>query len=266
MRRVISALTVVCLATSVFGVEHLVLIGGGSIPQQAVDRFSEWSGGNAGRVLTIDWAGGEGPDGPRKRKMGKGAAEEMTAPLASQLPTKKAEFLAQLGRATAVFFTGGQQHRVMDVLVKYPDLLEALRKRYAEGVTFGGTSAGTAIMSRTMITGDGEIDVIRKGAMTTREGLGLLPDVILDQHFIKRQRQNRVFSVLLDSRETLALGIDQGNAISVEGNRFAEVVGPGQVMVFDSRAQEGKVTIELLTAGMHYDLLLRKSAPADRLK
>lgn len=152
----------------------------------------------------------------------------------------------------------------MDVL-RDETLLALLQKRYHAGIVFGGTSAGTAIMSHTMIKGDGDVDVIDPASVPSRPGLGLLTDLIIDQHFIKRRRENRLFSLLLTSKETLGIGVDEGTALGIEGGRFAQVLGPKQVMVIDKKAaneKRGKFTVELLQPGESYDIVLRQRMSA----
>ena len=157
------------------------------------------------------------------------------SPPAWEMDKQKSAFLNQLDRATGVFFTGGDQNRIMDVL-RDESLLTQLQKQYHAGIVFGGTSAGTAIMSHTMIRGDNGDDVIDPSSVPSRPGLGLLTDLIVDQHFIKRRRENRLLSLLLTSKETLGVGIDEGTALGIEDGRYAKVLGPKQVMVIDKEA------------------------------
>ncbi len=85
----------------------------------------------------------------------------------------------------------------MEVLKRRVAFFQILKLRYDAGTVFGGTSAGAAIMSSQMITGEGDFTVIDGKKVQTSLGLGLLPDdVIVDQHFIKRQRQNRLFGLI----------------------------------------------------------------------
>ncbi|HNG96186.1 MAG TPA: cyanophycinase, partial [Acidobacteriota bacterium] len=164
--------------------ERLVLVGGGKRPVQAVARFVDWAGGSEARIVIIPWASGEPQesyDALAKEINEHHPAAVECAPFAPLTAESKARFLAQLKTAGGVFFTGGDQSRIMDVLAD-ATLLAELRHRYTEGTVFGGTSAGTAIMSRIMLTGDGDFEVIDGGKVVTREGLGLLPNTIVDQH------------------------------------------------------------------------------------
>jgi cyanophycinase len=159
-----------------------------------------------------------------------------------------------LSRATGVFFTGGDQNRVMDVLADAP-LLAALKARYAEGVVFGGTSAGTALISDPMITGEGDLTVIDGDKVGARPGLGLLPGVILDQHFIERARYNRLFGLVLRQPGLRGVGIDEDAALLVKNGRFAEVVG-GPVVLVDATGKD-QLTVTVLRPGQTTDLRSR---------
>jgi cyanophycinase len=143
--------------------------------------------------------------------------------------------------------------------------------RDTRGAVIGGTSAGAAIMSRVMITGDqrGEPDrkadfaVVRRGATLTSTGLGLVTNAIVDQHFIARRRQNRLVGVTLEHPELIGVGIDEATALVVLPDGSWEVEGDGSVMVFDARGvkvrQEGPHA-NLGANGVGFHLLL----PGDR--
>ena len=166
-------------------------------------------------------------------------------------------FLRQLASATGVFFTGGDQNRVMEEL-KNPAVLRALQEKYEKGVPFAGTSAGTAIMSPLMITGDGDFTVIDGSKVATRPGIGLLPESIVDQHFIKRQRQNRLIGLLMKNQGLIGIGIDEDTAFAVSDNRVGEVIGNTQVMIFDARKAADSFRLYLLANGEKFDLRKRK--------
>jgi cyanophycinase len=245
---------------------RLVLVGGGDRPPAALARFVEWAGGTAARVLVVPWASGEPKESCEAlvaemrvhRPAEVGCAPHATldaqgraAPLE---PEKAAAVRAALARATGVFFGGGDQARVMDALAD-PGMLEAVRARHAQGVVYGGTSAGTAIMSATMITGEGDFTVIDGARVEVRPGLGLLAGAIVDQHFVKRQRQNRLFGLVLAHPGERGIGIDEDTALLVDGGA-AEVVGRGPVVLVDARGQD-RLEVRLLRPGQKLDLTAR---------
>ena len=254
-------LLLIALVWSLNAQQRLVVVGGGKRPEAAMSKFVEWAGKERANILIIPWATSEPEssfeylkkdlDGLRPRSV-------VLAPVAPITPEKKEAFLAQLKDATGVFFTGGDQVKTMEVL-KDESLLLALRERYSSGVVFGGTSAGAAIMSTQMITGEGDFTVIDGKMVQTRPGLGLLPDdMIVDQHFIRRQRENRLFGLILGNRKKFGVGIDEDTAILVTDNRYAEVVGARQVMtVVPSKTRNG-LLIQLHQPGDWLDLQKRK--------
>lgn len=240
--------------------EKLVLLGGGPRPPEALARFVEWAGNGHSRLLVVTWASADPFESyeslERDLRLYRPASIE-SAPFAPLESGDKRKLLAALERATGIFFGGGDQGRIMGVL-QDRDLADALRERYKQGVVFAGTSAGTAVMSGLMITGGGDATVLDGQKVEVRAGLGLLPGVILDQHFIKRQRQNRLFGLVLDHPRLLGVGVDEGTALAVSDNRHAEVVGPGAVMMVDAIAGTDDMVVSLVRPGETFDLKTRK--------
>ena len=248
------------LTVSLAAQEKLVAIGGGKRPPAAIKQFVNWAGAEKSKILIITWASGvpqESFDGIKKDFSAYQIAALENAPFAPLTEKTRREFLAQLKNSTGIFFTGGDQNRIMDVLAD-EELYAALRERYAAGVVFGGTSAGTAAMSTPMMTGEADLKIIDGAKVGTRQGLGLLPNIVLDQHFIVRQRENRLFGLILQNPTLLGIGIDEDMAVLVEDNRRAEVVGETQVMFVDAHNRKGAMLIHLLKAGEQFDLKKRK--------
>ena len=243
---------------------RLVIVGGGERPREAMARFVEWSGGAAARLLVVPWASAEPrescaailgelrPHAPREAACAPFAPLDKKGRAGLLRPEARARFLEQLAAASGVFFTGGDQSRIMDVLGDV-ELLRAVRTRHEGGVVFGGTSAGAAAMSRRMITGDGDFTVIDGKQVAVREGLGLLPGVIVDQHFVRRSRENRLFGLVLLHTDERGVGIDEDTAVLVTGGRHAEVVGRGPVLLVDADGPD-RLVVTILRAGQTVDL------------
>ncbi|MFL5814230.1 MAG: cyanophycinase [Bdellovibrionia bacterium] len=238
--------------------QHLLLVGGGNLPREAVTRFVSWAGGRQARILIITWAT-EVPDETYQDMVKDLSAEHPGGFLWSKSPpltaAAKAEFVSMLQQATAVFFSGGDQKRIFDV-IDDDHILYALQSRYLAGIPFAGTSAGTAVMSSVAIAG-GEFDVIDGRRVPIHRGLGLVQGVIVDQHFIRRSRENRLFGLVLLYPQYLGLGIDQDTSIAIENGRYGEVVGPGDVMLVKAQRVPGSLTVSLLLPGQRVDLHLR---------
>ncbi|MBD2742799.1 cyanophycinase [Coleofasciculus sp. FACHB-1120] len=142
-----------------------------------------------------------------------------------------ATYLEAIEKATGVFFTGGDQARITSIL-KGTEIDKIIHRRYAEGIVVGGTSAGAAMMPDVMIVeGDSEtnprVEVVEMGP-----GMGFLPGVVIDQHFLQRGRLGRLISALAQQPAVLGFGIDENTAIAVSDNKL-EVIGEGAVTVVD---------------------------------
>ena len=113
-------------------------------------------------------------------------------------------------------------------------------------------------MTTPMMTGEADLTKIIGANVGTREGLGLLPNVIADQHFIKRQRENRLFSLVLQNPTMLGVGIDEDTALLIKDNRYSEVAGATNVMFVDGSDKKITFRIHLLKNGEKYDLVKRQ--------
>lgn len=152
--------------------------------------------------------------------------------------------LDSLKRAKLIFITGGDQSRFMSVVSGTP-VYDAIHAAYANGATIAGTSAGAAVMSRHMVTGNqlrgdttyhSTFDRIWDNNIEFSQGLGLLGNVIIDQHFVVRSRYNRMISALASYPTYTCIGIDESTAIIVSGNTV-RVAGESQVLVMKSPEQ-----------------------------
>lgn len=239
---------------------RLVLFGGGSLPPAAVDRFVEWSGAKKARILILPWASleqRETGEGVRAKFLARGAASAELA-VSTASAGWAAALRRQLAGATGVFITGGDQARFMSV-VDSGTLLGDIEKAYAAGTVFAGTSAGTAVMSRIMLTGEGNFEVIDASTVAVRGGLGLLAGAIVDQHFIIRQRENRLFGLVLAHPDQLGVGVDESTAFAVQDDRYGETFGTtGAVMVVEALGG-GSLRVDLVRPGRRYDLKERKA-------
>jgi cyanophycinase len=261
VRLLTAFLALAALPASAFPRERLVVIGGGERPPAALARMIEWAGGSSARLLVVPWASSEPAESAatiREEFLPHRPGRIEAAPLAPLDAQKRKDLLAQLEAATAVFFTGGDQGRIMDVLLADAELLEAFRARYRQGTVFGGTSAGAAILSPRMITGNGDFTVIDAAQVETRPGLGLLRGTIVDQHFVKRQRENRLFALVLAHPEDLGVGVDEDTALLVEDGKRGLVVGTSVVMLVDGRSTPGALVVRLARPGQTVDLAARR--------
>lgn len=166
----------------------------------------------------------------------------------------RAALVDSLANAKLIYICGGDQSRFMKV-VAGNEIYEAIKIAYQKGALIAGTSAGAAVMSKIMITGDeykhpeytGDFKTIETENMVLAEGMGLIEGAIIDQHFIKRMRMNRLISVVLENAGNTGIGIDESTAILVRGNT-AKVFGISQVIVIRNPGGTFKVHNGLLAA------------------
>ncbi len=220
----------------------VVAIGGGSRPPEVVATIVALGGGSDGRLVIVPYASGDPED------VGRAQADEFAAAgfghVAVALgPPDADSTLAVLDGATAVFFSGGDQNRLVRAL-RGTRALDAVRAAWARGGVVAGTSAGAAVMSAVMITGSEHVNpdsaaapfsTVEPDNVATDEGFGFVTGAVIDQHFAARRRQNRLLSLVLERPDLLGIGVDEETAVVVAADGSLRVVGNRSVQVFDAR-------------------------------
>lgn len=185
--------------------------------------------------------------------------------------------------ASAIWFTGGDQSRITDILIgedgEETPVLQAIRSAHAGGMVIGGSSAGAAMMSRTMIVSGRSLPSLYPGEtedhdITLAPGLGFFEHGVIDQHFGQRARLGRLIAALFDDRidPALGFGVDENTAFVVDADGRATVTGTGYVTLVDARyavrtetedaiAVEG-LSISLLSQGDAVDMTSLAITPA----
>jgi cyanophycinase len=258
LKKVIGALALALAAAAAAAAEapkgSLVIIGGGLRAENGVvwDKIVALAGGKGARIAVLPTAAGnpEREGAMAAANLNRHGAQAFVVPLAPRLAgsdVRKAAddpALAQAVRtAGGVFFTGGDQARITGAL-RRPDgsnsaVLDALWALYRRGGVIAGTSAGAAIMSRTMFY-DPPPDVLpllKHGLVDGKDiapGLGFIgDDVFVDQHLLARGRFARMLPVMLKKGYTLGLGIDEDTAMVVTPTREVTVIGRTGAIVLD---------------------------------
>lgn len=245
MKRVILALIVGSAAVAAaFADEpvhrgHLVLNGGGSKPAAVMETFIELAGGHDADIVIFPTASEENDTGDYYREIfaDHGCRKVWDAGVRTQDNANNEDLAGRVAEADGIWFSGGDQRRITGALVGTP-VGDAVRSAFEGGAVIGGTSAGTACQSGLMITGDGDFTVITADNVELGQGLGLFRGVIVDQHFVARQRQNRLISVVLEHPELLGVGVDEATAVWVRPDGSFKVLGENWVMVFDAAAAD----------------------------
>jgi cyanophycinase len=240
----------------------LVIVGGGTIPAAVWDRFVELAGGDNARLVVIPTASGDADQGPLEpvrtcpcwSKLYETRKVQSLVFLHTRRPEQANDpaFVRPLTEASGVWFGGGDQIRLTDAY-RGTAVEREVQRVLARGGVVGGTSAGAAVMSAVMIR-DGN-PVAEVGT-----GFGLLPGVVIDQHFSQRQRLPRLQGVLA-RYPRLGLGIDEATAVIVLGPSLT-VLGKHEVRVCFPDPRPGAGEVRVFRPGDRIDLeAIRREAP-----
>lgn len=256
----------------------LVIVGGHEDKDGSCSILREvvrLAGGRDARLLVLTTAtelGTEAGSEYRRLFLDLGAAQVDTLHLEQREEANRPRVRDVMEQATGVFFTGGDQLRITSTLggtLAY----RTLHRCYENGVVIAGTSAGASAMSSTMIVGGSEDDTPSRGSVSMAPGVGLLNEVVVDQHFAQRGRIGRLLSAVAQNPHILGLGIDEDTAVVVQPDGSLSVLGSRTVTVVDghhlehSNATEAtprqplvlfNVILHVLAAGCRYDLVSRK--------
>ncbi len=255
----------------------LYIVGGGPQPDELVQEFVHLAGGRGrARIIVFAMASEEGLTGGEEKAQdlrALGATATNVWVTREQAMTDSVARL--LDGATGIWFGGGDQVRLAGVLKGTPTE-RAIHARYAAGAVIGGTSAGAAVMSAVMLTGDerrpggvarpdSEVvwGTLERDNVVTAEGFGLLTNAIVDQHFLRRRRYGRLLSLVIEKEPHLGAGIDEGTALVVEPSGRWRVRGASSVVIFDARkaargshgdrVQATGVVVHVLNDGSTFD-------------
>jgi cyanophycinase len=279
MRLAIAAAAILALASPANGASAgpLLAVGGGDIPDAIFARFIEMSGGAGKARIVVLPMSSEDPESGKwavEALVKLGAQAERRNFTRAQAQAVPPEILDSY---TGIWLGGGDQSRFMDVVSGTP-LEAALLARHRAGVAIGGTSAGAALQTTPMITGDEKRPggakplakdsphawvTIDRDNVVTRGGLGLWDGVILDQHFVRRRRFQRLLSLVLEGPVRLGAGIDEATALETGPDGVWHVLGESVVVVIDAREAvptatpaplgASGVTLHVLPAGASFD-------------
>ena len=144
----------------------------------------------------------------------------------------KEENINLISESNLLFFTGGDQLRITSMLGGTP-IYDEIKKLCDRNGLIAGTSAGASVMSDTMIVQGEDDESPRKCTVKMSPGLGLVNNIIIDQHFAQRGRIGRLLTAIAQNPEVLGIGIDEDTAIIVSDKGVAEVIGSGAVYFVD---------------------------------
>ncbi|MCU1595960.1 MAG: cphB [Frankiales bacterium] len=246
-------------------------------PRQVLARFAKLAGGAAAKVAVIATASSLGEEivDAYREAFGKLGVTDVVAPRPhTRADAAEPSLVAQLRDVTGIFMTGGNQSTLSGVVTGTP-FGGAIRAAHARGAVVGGTSAGASVQSEHMIAfgPPGTTPKMRGAQMSA--GLGLLPGLVIDQHFDQRNRYGRLLTLISHAPHLLGMGVDEDTAAVVTQGHLLEVVGRGSVTLFDGNAMTSNVDTALgsapllasgvvlhsLPAGSRFDLAARTLLP-----
>lgn len=246
------------------GTGTAVAIGGGlkAGNETVYGRLIALAGGPGSRWVVLGTAS-EDPTGAADyavRQLTRRGAVAVALPVSPQLAAPKIAdavqdpaLVAQVRAARGVFFTGGSQSRIVDHLQpggRPTPLLQAIWDVYRGGGVVAGTSAGAAIMSTTMFRDAPSVlgvlkGQLREGAEIDR-GLGFMgPQLMVDQHFLKRGRLGRLLPLMQAKGYTWGLGVEEDSAAVMHGDTV-EILGKALLVnLADARRDAGQPAFNL---------------------
>ena len=246
-----------------------------------LSRFVALAGGADAIIVVVSTASSLGPEaGARYRQvfMELGASHVHPLHAVTRQQANDDSTIAEVADATGVFLTGGNQLRLSST-IGGTRLADAILDRFRHGAVVAGTSAGASALSSHMIAFGASGATPKQRMAQIAAGLGVLPGVIVDQHFQQRNRLGRLLSLIAQNPSLLGLGVDEDTAGVVGPDHVMEVVGRGSITVVDGSGSEtdawevgghrpilvSNVVLHSLPAGYRFDLRTKRLVPGPNL-
>ena len=263
---------------------HVIIIGGAEDKVRdrvILSRFATLAGGRDASVAVISTASSLGLEAGERYKqvlgdLGVSRVRTIHAVTRGQANDETAAMAMR--DATGIFMTGGNQLRLSSI-IGGTRLADAVLERFRKGAVVAGTSAGASAMSSHMIAFGASGATPKHRMAQIAAGLGVLPGVIVDQHFQQRNRLGRLLSLIAQNPSLLGLGVDEDTAGVVGPDHVMEVIGRGSITVVDGSKSEtdawevhghkplmiSGVVLHSLPAGYRFDLRRRERIVAPTL-
>ena len=253
----------------------LVIVGGSTVgvPAAILQKFIELGGGADGRFVIVPTGQGNFDGTGADKKPHVYVESDVIGPWlkrglkhVTMLHThdpqiaNTTEFASVLSDATAVWFTGGRHHHIVD---SYAGTLtyQEFHKVLERGGVIGGNSAGATIQGDYLVRGDSTTNrIVMTAEPNHQKGFEFLRRSAIDQHIDARNRWDDLIPVIERFPNLLGIGLCEDTAIVVQGDQF-EVIGKSKVAVHDNTRQykRGEKPYYLLGAGDLYNMRTRQA-------
>jgi cyanophycinase len=246
-----------------------------------LSRFASLAGGRDATVAVISTASSLGLEAGERYQQVLGALgvpRVRTIHAVTRAQANDDSVAVALRDTTGIFMTGGNQLRLSST-IGGTRLADAVLDQFRQGAVVAGTSAGASAMSSHMIAFGASGATPKHRMANIAAGLGVLPGVIVDQHFQQRNRLGRLLSLIAQNPSLLGLGVDEDTAGVVGPDHVMEVIGRGSITVVDGAGSEtdawevhghrplmiSGVVLHSLPAGYRFDLRRRERIVAPTL-
>ena len=192
----------------------------------------------------------------------------------SKKDAEKQASIDMIKAANCIMFSGGNQSKITNKLGG-SEIAKILTDRYQneEGFVIAGTSAGAMVMANEMIAGGSASEAFVKGAVKMYKGIGLIPELIIDTHFIRRGRFGRQSEAIAKFPNLIGIGLAEDTGMIIKNGNDCTVIGSGMAIIFDGSKlthnnekilEEGtpmtmvNLTVHVLSNSDQYDIKNRK--------
>jgi cyanophycinase len=247
----------------------LVIQGGGDATGTGIDEtFINLAGGPNAKIIIVPTAGGNREkDGSIKvykeeevlrpwKKFGLTDVHMLHTADPKEADTEA--FASILRDAKGVWFVGGRQWNIADSYAGTRTLTE-FRKVLERGGVIGGSSAGASIQGDYLVRGAVEgPNLVMAPEPEHQHGFAFLRKTGIDQHINTRNRWDDIIPLIKKYPDLLGIGISEGTAIVVTGDRF-QVIGKWKVAIHDNHRvyQPWEKPYYVLSPGDEYNMKTR---------
>ena len=270
--------------TMVISTHYPIMVIGGAEDKvngcNILRAFFESAGGNLATIGIIPCASQE-PSvvGDRYYQifMGMGAQQVQVLDIRQHKECDEERWLNILGNCTGVFVTGGDQLRLR-ALIGDSKFIKSIKEQIGLGrLVLAGTSAGAAIVGEKMISGGSSGESPNRSLVDLTDGLGIIPELLVDQHFHNRNRMARLMSAIAAHPDKVGVGIDEDTCAAFKDDGTFEVLGKGTITIIDpgklthtnylktganSPIGLHNLTVHVLSQGDRYNYQLRAVLPS----